>query len=146
LFFCCSWVVYWASVVRAYGESGSYALTVGNDCGLSGCTGRGWLGVRVLDYDLDLAEVPALDGPGPLLSWVPPAVLDLDKLRARCNLAVDVSRELDLVARSREALCGIRATGKYFLLARHSRASHLRLGHQGEKAYITAPDDWLDYS
>jgi hypothetical protein len=52
--------------------------------------------------------------------------------------------EFDLIAVSVEALCGIRATGKYFLFARHSRASRLRVDHQGEKAYITVPDDWLD--
>jgi hypothetical protein len=100
LFFLCSWVVYGAIVVCAYGESGSHALAVDDDCGLSGCTRRGWLGVRVLDYLLDLAEVAALYGSGPLLSCVPPAVLDLDKLGTGCNLTVDVSRELDLIAGS----------------------------------------------
>jgi hypothetical protein len=100
LFFCCSWIVYRAVVIRAYGESGSYALAIDDDCGLSGCTRRGRLGVRVLDYRLDFAEVPALDGSGPLLSCVPPAVLDLDKLRTRRNLAVNMGRELDLIAGS----------------------------------------------
>jgi hypothetical protein len=95
-----SWIVDGAVVVRAYGEGGSYALAVDDDCGLSGCTRRGWLGVRVLDYGLDLAEVPALDGSGPLLSCVPPAVLDLDKLGTGCNLTVDVGGELDLIAGS----------------------------------------------
>jgi hypothetical protein len=42
-----------------------------------------------------------------------------------CNLAVDMSCEFDLIAGSGEALCGIRATGKYFPLARH-RASRVR--------------------
>ena len=92
--------MYGAIVVRAYGESGSYALAVDDDCGLSGCAWRGWLGIRVLDYRLDLAEVPALDGSGPLLSCVPPSVLDLDKLGTGCHLAVDVRGELDLIARS----------------------------------------------
>jgi len=100
LFCCCSWVVYWAIVVCAYGESGSYALAINNDCGLSGCARRGWLGVRVVDHRLDLAEVPALDCPRPLLSCVPPAVLDLDKLGTGCNLAVNVRGELDLIAGS----------------------------------------------
>jgi hypothetical protein len=126
LFLLCSWIVYGAIVVCAYGESGSYALAVDDDCGLCGCTRRGWLGVRVLNDRLDLAEVPALDGPGPLLSCVPPAVLDLDKLGTGRNLAVDVAGELDLIAGSREALCGIRATGKYFPLARHRHAHSLR--------------------
>ena len=72
LFFCCLWVVYGAIVVCAYGESGSYALAVDNDCGFRGCTRLGWFGVRVLNYRLDLAEVPALDGSGPLFSCVPP--------------------------------------------------------------------------
>jgi hypothetical protein len=92
--------VYGAIVVCAYGESRSYALAVDDDCGLSGCTRRGWLGVRVLDYRLDLAEVPALDRSGPLLSCVPPAVLDLDELGTACNLTVDVAGELDLIAGS----------------------------------------------
>jgi hypothetical protein len=125
LFFLCSRVVYGAIVVCAYGESGSYALAIDDDCGLGGCTRRGWFGVRILDYRLDLAKVPALDGSGPLLSCVPPSVLDLDKLGTRCNLAVDMVRELDLIAGSGEALCGIRATGKYFLLARR-RVSRVR--------------------
>src|ERR1700692_3645567 len=72
LFFCRSWIVYRAVVIRAYGESGSYALAIDDDCGLSGCARRGWLGVRVLDYRFDLAEVATLDGSGPLLSCVPP--------------------------------------------------------------------------
>jgi hypothetical protein len=67
-----------AVVVRAYGDGGSYALAVNDDCGFGGCTRRGWLGIRVLFYRLDLAEVSALNGSGPLLSCVPPAVLDLD--------------------------------------------------------------------
>jgi len=87
-----SWIMDGTVVVRAYGEGGSYALAVDDDCGLSGCTRRGGLGVWVLFYCLDLAEVPALDGSGPLLSCVPPAVLDLDKLGTGCNLAVNMSR------------------------------------------------------
>src|SRR5258706_14118999 len=87
-----------AIVVCAYGDCGSYPLAVGDDCGFRGCARRGWFGVRVLFYRLDLAEVPALDGSGPLLSCVPPSVLDLDKLGTGCNLTVDVSRELDLIA------------------------------------------------
>ena len=125
LFFCCSWIVDGAIVVCTYGEGGSYALAINDDCGLSGCARRGWLGVRVLDYGLDLAEVPALDGSGPLLFCVPPAVLDLDKLGAGRNLTVDVGGEFDLIAGSGEALCGIRATGKYLLLARR-RLSRVR--------------------
>jgi hypothetical protein len=37
LFFCCSCVVYGAIVVCAYGESGSNALPIDDDCGLSSC-------------------------------------------------------------------------------------------------------------
>jgi hypothetical protein len=70
------------------------ALTVDDDCGFSGCTRRGWLGIRVLFYRLDLAEVPALDGSRSLFSCVPPAVLDLDKLGSGCNLTVDECGEL----------------------------------------------------
>ena len=99
--------MYRAIVVCAYGESGSYALAVDDDCGFRGCARRGWLGVRVLDYRLDLAEVAALDGSGPLLSCVPPSVLDLDKLGTGCNLAVDMRRELDLIAGSGEALVAV---------------------------------------
>jgi hypothetical protein len=97
-----------------------------------------------LSSGIDLAEVAALNGSGPLLSCVPPAVLDLDKFGTGCNLTVDVSRELDLIAGSREALCGIWATGKYFLLARHCRPSRLRVGHEGAGVYITMPDHWVD--
>jgi hypothetical protein len=85
-------------IVRAYGDGGSYALAVDDDCGLSGCTWWGGFCVRILDYRLNLAEKPALDGSRPLLSCVPPAVLDLDKLGTGCNLAVDVRGELDLIA------------------------------------------------
>jgi hypothetical protein len=77
LFCCCSWVVYRAIVVCADGDSGSYAFAVDDDCGLRGCTRWGWLGVWVLFYPLDLAEVPALDRSRSLFSCVPPAVLDL---------------------------------------------------------------------
>src|SRR5260370_41075475 len=42
-----SWIVDGAVVVGAYAEGGSYALAVDDDCGLSGCTRRGWLGVRI---------------------------------------------------------------------------------------------------
>jgi hypothetical protein len=104
LFFLYSWIVDGAVVVRAYGESGSYALAEDDDCGLSGCTRRGWLGVRVLFYRIDLVEVPALDGSGPLLPCVPPAVLDLDKIGTGRNLAIDVGGDLDLIAGSRETL------------------------------------------
>jgi len=82
-------------------------LAVDDDCGFRGCARRRWLGVRVLDYRLDLAEVAALDGSGPLLSCVPPSVLDLDKLGTGCNLTVDVLGELDLIAGSREALVAV---------------------------------------
>jgi hypothetical protein len=43
--------------------------------------------------------------------------LDPYQLRSRGYLAVDVLGELGMVAISVEALCGIRATGKYFPLA-----------------------------
>jgi Bacterial protein of unknown function (DUF885) len=49
---------------------------IDDDCGLSGCARWGWLSIWVLDYHLDLAEVAALDGSGPLLSCVPPAILN----------------------------------------------------------------------
>jgi hypothetical protein len=100
LFFCCSWVVYRAIVVCAYRESGPHALAIDDDCGFRGCARRGGLCVRVLDYRLYLAEVAALYGSGPLLSCVPPAVLDLDKFGTGRNLAVYMVRELDLIAGS----------------------------------------------
>jgi hypothetical protein len=99
--------VYGAIVVCAYGDSGSYTLAVDDNCGLSGCTRWGWLGVWVLFYCLDLAEVPTLNGSWPLLSCAPPAILDLDKLGTGCNLTVDVSGELDLIAGSGEALVAV---------------------------------------
>jgi hypothetical protein len=108
-------------IVRAYGDDGSYALAVDDDGRFRGCTWWGGFCVRVLDYRLNLAEVPALDGSGPLLSCVPPAILDLDKLGTGCNLAVDVRGELDLIAGSVET-CGIWANCKSFLLALRCRA------------------------
>jgi hypothetical protein len=62
-----SWVMDRALVVRAYGGRRAYTLAVDNDCGPGGGAWRGWLGIGVLDYLLDLAEVAALDGSGPLL-------------------------------------------------------------------------------
>ena len=139
----CSWVVYGAIVICAYGEGGPYALAIDDDCGFRGCTRRGWLCVRILNYRLDLAEMPALDGPWPLLSCVPPAVLDLDKLGTRCNLAIDVSRELDLIAGAVETLCGIRATGKYFPLARHRRTPSVRRDHRQGSICLICFDQWI---
>jgi len=55
-----------ALVVRAYGGRRAYTLAVDSDCGPGGAW-RGWLGIGVLDSLLDLAEVAALDGSGPLL-------------------------------------------------------------------------------
>jgi hypothetical protein len=107
LFCRCSWVMYGAIIVCAYGEGGSYAFAVDDDCGPSGCARRGWLGIRIFDCRLDLAEVDALDGSGPLLSCVPPSVLDLDKLGTGCNLTVDMCGELDLIAGSVEALVAV---------------------------------------
>ena len=107
-----------AVAVGAYGERGAYALAVDDDGGFSRCACRDWLRVRVLGYDLDLAEVAAPDGSGSLLSCTPPSVLDLNQLRARCEFTVDVGGDLGLEARPVQALCGIWATGKYFLLAR----------------------------
>jgi hypothetical protein len=135
--------VYGAIVVCAYGDGGSYALAVDDDCGLSGCACQRWLGVRVLFYRLDLAEVPALDGSGPLLSRVPPTVLDLDKPGTGCNLAVDVLGEFDLIAGSGEALCGIRATGKYFPLARHRRTPSVRRDHRQGSICLIVFDQWI---
>jgi len=45
-------------------------------------------------------------------------VLDLNQLGAGGKFTVDVGADLGLEARSVKALCGIWATGKYFLLAR----------------------------
>jgi hypothetical protein len=58
-------------IVRARGDGGSCALTLDDDCGLSGFTWWGGFCVRVLDYRLNFAEVPALNGSGttyPLIS------------------------------------------------------------------------------
>jgi hypothetical protein len=48
----------------------------------------------------------ALDGSGPLLSCVPPSVLDLDEVGTGCDLAVDMRRDLGLKAFSVQALVG----------------------------------------
>src|SRR5271156_5863708 len=118
--------MYRALVVGAYGDGGACAFSVDDDRGLGCFARKHWLCIGVFDSILNLAEVPALHGSGPLLSCVPPAVLDLDNLGTGCNLAVDVRRELDLIAGSVETLCGIRATGKYFPLARHRESRRRR--------------------
>ena len=100
----CSWIMYRALVVGAYGDGGAYAFSVDDDRGLGCFARKHWLRIGVFDSILNLAEVPALHGSGPLLSCVPPAVLDLDKLGTGCNLAVDVRGELDLIAGSVEAV------------------------------------------
>jgi hypothetical protein len=63
-----------------------------------------------------------LHGSRPLFFRIPPTVFDLHKLRLGRYLAVDVSLNLAVVASGIEALCGIRATGKCFPLARRRRA------------------------
>ncbi len=67
----------------------TYALPVDDDGCLGGGAGRGWLGVRVLDVSLDLAEEATLDGSGLLLPWTSLSVLDLHELRSGYNLPLN---------------------------------------------------------
>jgi hypothetical protein len=55
----------------------------------------------------------------------PPRRVDLHKMRTCGKFPVDMRRNFGLIAQTVEALCGIWATGKYFLLARR-RASRVR--------------------
>jgi hypothetical protein len=63
---------------------------------------------------------------GAAFSLLPIGCADLHQLRLGGNGLGYVSIHLGLIARRGGTLCGIRATGKYFLLARHCRASRLR--------------------
>ena len=56
---------------------------------------------------LDLAEVAALYGSGPLLLRIAVAVLDLHKLGTRRNFTVDVGVYLDVKARGVKALAAL---------------------------------------
>jgi hypothetical protein len=69
----------------------------------------------------------ALHGSGSLLLGIAPAVLDLHESGMGGNLAVKERLNLDLVAIGVKALCGIRATGKCFSLARRRRAPRVRM-------------------
>jgi hypothetical protein len=57
-----------------------------------------------------------------------PGALDLNQFRLRGNLALDMNRELDVIAIGVHALCGIWANSKSFLLAPGRRAD--RVGQQ----------------
>jgi hypothetical protein len=70
--------------------------------------------------------VAALHRSGSLLLGIAPAVLDLNESGMGCNLPVKECLNLAVVAGSVEALCGIRATGKCFPLARRHRAPRVR--------------------
>jgi hypothetical protein len=52
---------------------------------------------------------------------------DLHKLRLRGNLLLNVRLQLGRIAEWVGALCGIRATGKCFPLARRRRAPRVRM-------------------
>ncbi len=85
-----------AVIVGADSKGGAYALAVDDDGCLGGYAGRDRLGVRVYGL-LNLAEVAALDGSGPLLSRAAVSVLDLDKLGTGRNLAVEISGDFRLI-------------------------------------------------
>ena len=72
--------------------------------------------------------MPALHGSGPLLSCVPPAVLDLDKLGTGCNLAVDVRGELDLIAGSVETVVALNVTKQGSVVSAATGASDASSG------------------
>ncbi len=116
--FCCSGggsgIVDRALVVRANSEECAYALAVDHDCGSGGGAGGYRFGVGVLVGGVDFAEVSTLHGFGPLLARLAPSILDLHQLGTGGNLTVKVGVYLVVKAWGVKALCGIRATGKYF--------------------------------
>ncbi len=60
--------------------------------------------------------------PEAMLLGIAPSVLDPDEAGMGGNLPVKERLKVGVVAGGVKALCGIRATGKYFPLARHCRA------------------------
>jgi hypothetical protein len=69
--------------------------------------------------------VAARERSSSLVFWISPSGLDLQQLRTRGNFAVDMRRDLDVVAISIKALCGIWANRKSFLLATRRRADRV---------------------
>lgn len=116
--------MYRAVVVGAYGNGGSYALAIDDDGGFRGCTRRGWLCIWVLYYRFDLPKYSALDCSGPLFFRVPPSVLDLDKLGAGCDFAVEMICEFDLIAVSVEALIAGNVTEEGSVISASAGASN----------------------
>jgi hypothetical protein len=117
------WIVYRAIRIRAYGYGLPCVATKDDDGVLGGGAWR--LGVRVVGR-IEFAVLVLLQGSGTLLLRVAPCCLKLDKLRLRGEFTVDMRRDLHLVARRVKALCGIRATGKYFPPARHRQAPRVK--------------------
>ena len=128
MFGCGLWIMHWAVGVSANGEGGADALAVDDEGGLGGFTAQGWLRIWVFDDSFDLSYVGKLDGSGSLLFGTAPTVLDLYEVGTGGDLAVDVRLNLAVIAGGVNALCGIWANTKSFLLARGRRAD--RVGQQ----------------
>jgi hypothetical protein len=106
--------------VNANGAGSACTLAVDHDGWLGGSARCNRLCVFILDFNL--CVLPARKGAGLPLVRIAAVCLDPHQLGSRGHFAVDM---LGMVAISVEALCGIRATGKYFPLARR-RVSRMR--------------------
>ena len=104
---CGAGVVDGALVVRAYGDGGPYPLAEDDDGGL-GCFAAWYrLGIRVVNYRLNLFVDAPLHGSGSLLLGVAVPILNLDEFGLGRDLAVDVGVDLRLEARRVEALIAL---------------------------------------
>jgi hypothetical protein len=119
--------------VGANCEGGADAPAINDDGCLGGFARQGWLGIRVLDDSFDLPNVCKLDGSGPPLFQAAPTILDLHHPRMGCYLTVDMSLDLAVIARGVEALCGIWANRKSFLLAPRRHAARVESSPFGFK-------------
>jgi hypothetical protein len=89
--------------------------------------------VRVLRY-IELAVLVFLQCTGALLFRAAPCRLNLNKVGICSEFPLDVRSYFSLIARAIEALCGIWANSKSFLLAPGSRAD--RVGQQATQRTV----------
>jgi hypothetical protein len=121
-FGCCLRVMHGAMFVRANGQVAAKLLAINDDGRFGGFAWHDWFRVWVVNHVGNLSNVAALHCSRSLFLGIAPAVLDLDDAGVGRDLAVKESLNLAVVAGGVEALCGIRATGKCFPLARRRRA------------------------
>ena len=119
------WIMNRAVVVGANGDGLSSISSEGDQCGFGIWAGR--LGVRVI-WDVEFPVGVLGENAGALFFCGSPCGFDLDKIGPRRKFAVDMRCNLGLVAGSVEALCGIWATGKYFLPVGSCRVARVRSG------------------